>query len=70
VTTAENSDYEMRPDYDFSEATRGKHASAVTRDAVMVRLDPDVARQFPTAEAVNEALRLLARLKKQLEGVA
>jgi len=30
----------------------------------LVLLDPDVARAFPTDEAVNEALRLLVRISK------
>ena len=29
--------------------------------ALLVRLEPDVAKAFPTAEAVNEGLRLLMR---------
>ena len=30
----------------------------------MVRLEPDVAEAFPTADAVNEALRFLIRITK------
>jgi hypothetical protein len=29
--------------------------------ALLVRLEPDVAKAFPTAESVNEGLRLLIR---------
>ncbi len=31
-----------------------------------VRLEPDVAEAFPTAEAVNEALRFLIRAVKEI----
>ena len=34
----------------------------VTQRAKVVLLDPDVAAAFPTAEAVNEALRLLMKV--------
>ena len=31
----------------------------------VVRLEPDVAELFPTADAVNEALRFLARVTRE-----
>ena len=31
----------------------------------VVRLEPDVAASFPTADAVNEALRFLIRITKE-----
>lgn len=31
----------------------------------VVRLEPDVAESFPTADAVNEALRFLIRITKE-----
>jgi len=33
-------------------------------EAIMVVLEPEVAVAFPTAEAVNEALRLVMQLSK------
>jgi len=51
----------MRPEYDFSNAVRGKYAGRIRQDAVMVVLAPDVAKVFPDADAVNEALRLLMK---------
>ncbi len=41
---------------------RGKYAAAFVRGTNRVLLAPDVARAFPTEEAVNEALRLVVRL--------
>ena len=59
-------DDELRPEYNFSKLTvvargagRGKPAE------VTVTLAPDVAKLFPTSEAVNEALRLLARIARE-----
>lgn len=47
----------MRKEYDFSGAVRGKYADRFPEGAVAVVLEPDVAAEFETAEAVNEALR-------------
>ena len=53
---------DLRPGYDLARLdhpVRGKyHARAVAGGNVVV-LDADVAAAFPTAEAVNTALRLL-----------
>ena len=54
----------MRPEYDFSKATRGVTAPRYAEGTNVVRLDPDVADLFPNARAVNEALRTFARLTK------
>ena len=51
---------ELRAEYDFSKATRGKHAGRVTRTATVVVLEPDVAKHFTTSASVNSALRALA----------
>ena len=51
----------MRDEYDFSAGVRGKHAKRFREGTNLVRLDPDVAKMFPTSEAVNKALRDLAR---------
>lgn len=68
---------EMRKEYDFSGAVRGKYYRAYraghtvrihkangatethyfTQEDGAVMLDPDVKTHFPTAEAVNTALR-------------
>jgi len=47
----------MRPEYDFSKGVRGKYAKRYAEGTNVVVLDPDVAAAFPTAEAVNRALR-------------
>jgi len=52
----------MRGEYDFSKAVRGVTAKRYPEGTNLVLLDPDVADIFPTARAVNEALRTIARL--------
>jgi hypothetical protein len=54
----------MRPEYDFSNATRGVTAARYAGGTNVVLLDPDVLEIFPNARAVNEALRTFARLRK------
>ena len=49
----------MLPEYDFSNAVRGKYYDQYRHGTNVVLLDPDVADAFPNAAAVNEALRLL-----------
>ena len=52
---------DMREEYDFSGAVRGKYAERFAKGSNVIVLAPDVAEVFPDAEAVNEALRLLAK---------
>ena len=44
---------------DLGRGVRGKHYASFQKGSNLVLLSPDVARAFPTAEAVNEALRSL-----------
>ena len=58
-------DDELRPEYDetvLKNGVRGKYVQRYKAGTKSVRLDPDVAAAFPTAEAVNEALRLLMKV--------
>lgn len=59
---------ELRPEYDFSKmkgGVRGKYAERYKAGTNLVLLDPDVAQAFPTAESVNEALRLLMQIAQR-----
>jgi len=58
----------MRPEYDFSKGVRGKHAARYASGSNVVVLAPDVARQFPTADDVNQTLRAVARLLERRKG--
>jgi len=56
---------DLRPEYDMSKLTLV--AKGPGRGA-RVELAPDVAKVFPTAEAVNEALRTLIRIGRKARG--
>jgi hypothetical protein len=49
-------------DFDYTKAKPNRFAEKFNGETVVVVLDPDVASAFPTAEAVNEALRLVMKL--------
>lgn len=56
---------DIRPEYDFSSlkgGVRGKYYARVAAGSNLVLLDPDVAKAFPSQEAVNRALRMLAEI--------
>jgi len=55
---------EMRPEYDFSGAVRGKYYERYRAGTNVVLLDADVAEAFPTSENVNDALRVLMRVAR------
>jgi hypothetical protein len=50
----------MKKAYDFSGGVRGKYAKRYAQGCNVVVLEPDVAKLYPDAEAVNRALRALA----------
>ncbi|MDP9206463.1 MAG: hypothetical protein M3P12_13585 [Gemmatimonadota bacterium] len=55
-------DDEILPEYDFSKGRRNKYASRYAGGTNVVLLDPDVAKDFPNSNAVNEALRALSAI--------
>lgn len=55
----------LRPEYSrelLGKGVRGKHFEAFQKGSNIVALQEDVAKAFPTSEAVNEALRKLLPL--------
>ncbi len=54
----------MRDHYNFSKGVRGKYAERYKKGTNFVLLDPDVAKEFHDAAAVNDALRDYLRAKK------
>lgn len=62
-------DDDLLPEYDLSQlrgGVRGKYHARYQADPPrVVRLDPDVAKAFPTEAAVNAALRLLAEVARR-----
>lgn len=61
-------DDEMRAHYDFSGGIRGKYARRYAEGTNVVVLDPDVAREFPNRDVVNETLRAVAKIVQIKEG--
>lgn len=59
---------DLRTEYDLRDLLRdgvqGKYAERYREGTNLVLLDPEVAKAFPTEEAVNEALRLVIRLRE------
>jgi len=58
----------LREEYDFTSlkgGVRGKHLKSASAVTNLVLLDPDVAKAFPTPEAVNKALRMLAEVAEE-----
>ena len=53
---------DLRPEYDFTEAVRGKYAARFQAGTNLILLDPDVAEAFQDSAAVNHALRSLLEL--------
>ncbi len=61
---------EMLPEYDFSRGVRGKYVRRYAQGSNVVVLDPDVAKAFPNAEAVNSSLRSLAEIIRSQKSAA
>lgn len=59
------SDDDMRPEYDFSGAVRGKYYERFRQSTNVVLLDPDVSAAFPNSASVNQALRTLASVARE-----
>ena len=65
-------DDDMRPEYrleDLGKGVRGKYYARYSKGTNLVLLDDRVAKAFPTAEAVNEALLGLLSLASKSVGV-
>ncbi len=59
---------ELRPEYDMKSllrgGVRGKYAVRYRAGTNLVLLEPEVAKAFPNEKAVNEALKLVIKLKQ------
>ena len=62
---------ELRPEYDMKSllknGVRGKYAARYRSGTNLVLLEPEVAKAFPNEKAVNEALKLVMKLKQVQE---
>jgi len=56
----------LRPEYDLRQLkVRKLGPERKSFAGTVVRLEPDVAELFPSADAVNEALRFLAKMTQE-----
>jgi hypothetical protein len=56
---------EPAAEYDFSKGVRGKYVERLKAGSNVVVLDPDVASEFDSPQAVNRALRVYLETKKR-----
>ena len=64
-------DDDLRPEYDFASmkgGVRGKYVARLRKGSNLVLLEPEVAAAFPSAEAVNEALRGVLNTTRAVRG--
>ena len=64
---------DLRPEYrreDLAKGVRGKYLRAYRAGTNLVLLRPEVAKAFPTEEAVNDALRSLIEVAQRSIGRA
>ena len=66
-STQKQDDYELREEYDLASMTvlpKGRFDPRRRMGSNIAVLEPDVAKAFPSDEAVNEALRLLIKASR------
>lgn len=59
------SEPEMRSEYDFAGAVRGKYYKRYLEGTNVVVLEPDVAKRFKTSASVNKVLRTFLKGSKR-----
>jgi hypothetical protein len=59
------SEPELRSEYDFSGAVRGKYYKRYLEGTNVVVLEPDVAKRFKNSASVNKVLRAYLRGSKR-----
>lgn len=57
-------DDDLRPEYDLRSLRVRRLGPQRRKFGTIIKLDPDVAALFPTAEDVNQALRALAKAQQ------
>ena len=65
---------ELRPEYNMKSllkgGVRGKYAARYRAGTNLVLLEPEAAKAFPNEKAVNEALKLVIKLKQVQENAS
>ena len=65
-----SSDDEIPENLDFSTGVRGKYVERLKKGSNLVLLEPDIAAEFDSPEAVNRALRVYLKRRKDEQGAA
>ena len=63
---------ELRPEYQrehLGPGVRGKYFESYRKGTNLILLSPDVAKAFPTEDAVNDALRSLIQIARKSTGL-
>jgi len=63
---------ELRPEYrreDLGPGVRGQYFESYRKGTNLVLLSPDVAKAFPSEDAVNDALRSLIEIARKSTGL-
>lgn len=59
---------ELRPEYDLSQllasGVKGKYAKRYEASTNLVLIEPEIHNEFRTAQEVNDALRLVIKLRR------
>jgi len=64
--SAKNSEFRDEYRFDYKKSSPNRFADRVAKDCQAVVLEPDVAKAFPNAAEVNNALRAVIKFKKSL----
>lgn len=59
-----NAASEMAAEYDFTQGVRGKYAARFAAGSNIAVIDKDLTALFPNSAAVNQTLRLVAKLRQ------
>ncbi|MEX0874145.1 MAG: hypothetical protein WD646_05440 [Actinomycetota bacterium] len=65
---ADSSKSDTRDEYDFADGFRGKYAERFAMGSNVVVLDPDIAAEFKTPQAVNDTLRAHLQERRRATG--
>jgi uncharacterized DUF497 family protein len=66
-TATKTETWEMRKEYDFSNARPNKYAKKYAEGVNIVMIDPDLVKFFPDSDSVNSALRALVSIFPKLK---
>ena len=66
--TPDDPDDTMEEEYDFSKGAIGRYADSFAAGSNVVLLEPDVAKEFRTAQEVNRALCVYLKHRKESGG--